>query len=175
MIAQEVTFLKAEGVFHRIGRSLGEAFRKGLRLDEVERQLKEDLRESRFAAPSQHSADFRPEREADRLAATPHGWARAVIRAGGDTGSAKTGPSVSTHSPVNFRHLQAPAGPLQCQGRRSRCLAAFSSGRPRPSNTLNRSRRTMWEIDDGIDTRTEGTASPSQSSRGATRDAPFHA
>jgi|GEM_PF-6928034 len=49
MIAQEVTFLKAEGVFHRIGRSLGEAFRKGLRLDEVERQLKEDLREAGLA------------------------------------------------------------------------------------------------------------------------------
>lgn len=49
MIAQELTFLKAEGVFQRIARSLGEAFRKGLRLDQVERQLKEDLREAGLA------------------------------------------------------------------------------------------------------------------------------
>jgi hypothetical protein len=49
MIAQELTFLKAGGVFQRIARSLGEAFCNGLRLDEVERQLKEDLREAGLA------------------------------------------------------------------------------------------------------------------------------
>ena len=49
MIAQELTFLKAVGVFQRIARSLGEAFRKGLRLDQVERQLKEDLQEAGLA------------------------------------------------------------------------------------------------------------------------------
>ena len=49
MIAQELTFLKAVGVFQRIARSLGEAFRKGLRLDQVERQLTEDLQEAGLA------------------------------------------------------------------------------------------------------------------------------
>jgi hypothetical protein len=49
MIAQELTFLKAEGVFQQIACSLGQALCKGLRLDEVERQLKEDLREAGLA------------------------------------------------------------------------------------------------------------------------------
>ena len=49
MIAQELAFLKAERVFQGIARSLGEAFCKGLRLDQVERQLKEDLREAGLA------------------------------------------------------------------------------------------------------------------------------
>ena len=49
MIAQELTFLKAEGVFQRIARCLGEAFRQGLRVDEVERQLKVDLQEAGLA------------------------------------------------------------------------------------------------------------------------------
>lgn len=49
MIAQELAFLKAERVFQGIARSLGEAFRQGLRLDQVERQIKEDLREAGLA------------------------------------------------------------------------------------------------------------------------------
>ncbi len=49
MIAQELTFLKAERVFQRIARSLGQALRDGLRLDEVERQLKEELQEAGLA------------------------------------------------------------------------------------------------------------------------------
>ena len=43
MMAQELTFLKAEEVFQRIARFLEEALRKGLRMDQVERQLKTDL------------------------------------------------------------------------------------------------------------------------------------
>ena len=35
MIAQELTFIKAERVFQRIARSLGQALCDGLRLDEV--------------------------------------------------------------------------------------------------------------------------------------------
>jgi len=49
MIAQEITFLKAEGVFQEIARTLGQALRNGLRMDEVERQLKEDLRKAGLA------------------------------------------------------------------------------------------------------------------------------
>jgi hypothetical protein len=49
MIAQELTFLKAEGVFQRIARFLGQALHKGLRLDQVERQLKTDLAEAGLA------------------------------------------------------------------------------------------------------------------------------
>jgi len=43
--SHKTQFLKAEGVFQRIARSLG-SVRKGLRLDQVERQLKEDLQEA---------------------------------------------------------------------------------------------------------------------------------
>lgn len=49
MIAQELTFIKAERVFQRIARSLGQALCDGLRLDEVERQLKEELQEAGLA------------------------------------------------------------------------------------------------------------------------------
>jgi hypothetical protein len=49
MIAQETKFLKAQGVFQRIARSLGEALGKGLRLDEVERELKEELQAAGLA------------------------------------------------------------------------------------------------------------------------------
>jgi hypothetical protein len=49
MIAQELTFLKAQGVFQRIARFLGEAFDAGLRLDEIERQIKEELQEAGLA------------------------------------------------------------------------------------------------------------------------------
>jgi len=43
MMAQELTFLKAQEVFQRIARFLQEAFQSGLRMDQVERQLKTDL------------------------------------------------------------------------------------------------------------------------------------
>lgn len=49
MIAQELTFLKAQGVFQSIARTLGQALHRGLRLDQVERQLKEDLQKAGLA------------------------------------------------------------------------------------------------------------------------------
>ena len=49
MIAQETTFLKAQGVFQRIARSLGEALVLGLLLDEVEGELTEDLQAAGLA------------------------------------------------------------------------------------------------------------------------------
>jgi hypothetical protein len=49
MMTQELTFLKAQRVFERIARFIEEALRNGLRMDEVERQLKTDLAEAGLA------------------------------------------------------------------------------------------------------------------------------
>jgi hypothetical protein len=49
MIAQELTFLKAQEVFQRISGFLSQAIRDGLRMDEIERQLKTDLAEAGLA------------------------------------------------------------------------------------------------------------------------------